>query len=312
MGRVKRYKRIKAIDPLNPKTHGIVDFDAGKDINRAPSRKDVEAIPRSVQRLLQAKGALEPGAPSKEKAKPERMFAHIKPLAGESMTSFHRRINTERSKQLTTIRADRIDSKTVNDKRSAYLQKKKEKKKQGGLGINEPGYMMDDAPEDGGKKRSRTDDDEDDRPSSKRPNQNASREDTDEFPTERISFGERAMEPPKLLVAPRKSQKQKMREAMRTAQKATIAAARSDDASDAAVEAASAARSAMDATRAEEMKKAQMQRYRASVQEAYAAMKKKKKDDRPGNSGGGGSGGSMPKKQDGGKRFKALAAARDL
>lgn len=360
MGRVRRYKRIKAIDPLNPKTHGVVDFDLGKDINRAPSKKDIEAIPRSVQRLLEAKGALTAssgggggGAP-KPKPAPQRLLAHVNPLPGESKGSFHRRVNAERSKQLAAIRAERLDAKTVSDKRSAYLQKKKEKKRTKGTGFNEPGYT---APDDGGsgddddddvgggsgggsyggggaaapaaghkRPRGAADDDSDGGrpPAPKRPAVGGGggagrREVPDDFPTERVAFGERAMEPPRLTVAPRKSQKQKLREAARAAQKAAIAAGRTDGASDAALAAADAARAAMDATRSEEMKRAQMERYRASVQEAYAAMKRKRAEDRPlgggsggGGAGAGGSGGGMGMKKKKPAMPAGLLGARDF
>ena len=58
MGRVRRYKRIKAIDPFS-KTGGVVDPDAGKVVNKAPTRKELtgDAVPRSVQLMLERRAA---------------------------------------------------------------------------------------------------------------------------------------------------------------------------------------------------------------------------------------------------------------
>jgi hypothetical protein len=305
MGRVKRYKRIKAIDPLNPKTHGVVDFDLGKDINRAPTRKDVDAIPRAVQLMLERKGVMAgggggapgaPGAPGArrkpkrhpEGAPPARMFDHVKALPGESMSSFHRRVNAERTKQLQQIRAERLDAKTVNSKRAAYLQRKKEKRALAGGGVLDPGYAAEEAPEPapaGARKRPRDDDAA--RDGAPPPPKQARKHGAGahDFPRETLAFGERAQEPPRLAgVAPRKSAKQKQREAERGAAKAALAAGRASDASDEAVAASDAARRALDAARSAEMQRAQLERYRASVQVAYSALKEKKRS----ASGGGG------------------------
>lgn len=216
MGRVKRYKRIKAIDPFS-KTGGKVDFDLGKSYDLGPSKKDIEAIPRSIQMMLDKKAALAGEKPALRPDKPKNtsFFSHVKMLPGESMSAFHRRLNNERTKALASIRQEAKESKHISSKRKEYLDKKKEKKKLRGTGELEAGYAAD-APdplnEKGGLKNKRKraqreqegggdldDSDGEHAPSAKR-------EKTMEFPSDRVTFGERAMEPPKLTVKPRKSQ----------------------------------------------------------------------------------------------------------
>jgi hypothetical protein len=265
MGRVRRYKRIKAVDPFS-RTGGFVDLDKGKSINRAPSKKDVEAQPASIKRMLAQKAAIMGGAAAAarpDKPKPAQFFSHVKPMPGESMSAFHRRVNAERTKQLATIRAGAKEAKHISDKRREYLDRKKEKKRQKGTGILEPGYAAADSDDDesaaeeapaaaaaaAGQKRPRADGDAgvdaaggkkqrvaDDASSSSsssalvagaaassaslsssssaagmggsalRLAAGGKKPRVDEFPTETIAFGERAMEPPKITVAPRKSQ----------------------------------------------------------------------------------------------------------
>ena len=69
-----------------------------------------------------------------------------------------------------------------------------------------------------------------------------------------------------------------MREALRAAQALAVVAGSAADASDDAVTAADAARSSLAAQRIAEAQRAQMEKYRASVVEAYAALKKKKRE----------------------------------
>lgn len=227
MGRVKRYKRIKAIDPFS-KTGGRVDLDAGKSFNLGPSKKDVEAIPRAIQVMLAQKAALAGEKPTLRPDKPKSttFFGHVKPLPGESMGAFHRRLNNERTKALSGIRQEAKDAKHISGKRKEYLDKKKEKKRQRGSGLLQAGYAAD-TPDptqlpgglSGGKKRKRQaereraraqaagegDGDSDGGPAAKR-RAGAGGEARMDFPTDSVSFGERAMEPPKLTVKPRKSQ----------------------------------------------------------------------------------------------------------
>jgi len=350
MGRVRRYKRIKAIDPFS-KTGGVVDHDKGKVFNKAPTRKDMDAVPRSMQLLFdrRAAGGLTDGAPPPSRARafsvqpkalPVKAFAHVSALPGESLQAYGRRVDAERSTQLAGLRQGALDAKPTSAKRKAYQKKQAERRRLRGTGAfdeetrherweaeQEEKLAAREAARRGGggagaaaaagHKRPRSDSGAGEEEESAAPQRQA--RSVIDFPSASgVAFGERAMEPPKLTVAPRKSQvrrgvggrgcedparalsrcasaqgpcvqapllpphppaqKQKMREALRAAQAKAVAVGSAPGASDDAIASAEAARDSLAAQRAAEAQQAQMASYRASVVSAYAELKKRKKE----------------------------------
>jgi hypothetical protein len=79
-GRVRRYKKIKAIDPFS-KTHGVVDTTGGRVYDVAPKAHDVEKVPSKLRAMMK-----------------RRVDGHGKPAAGGSAgvagAAFPRRDNT--------------------------------------------------------------------------------------------------------------------------------------------------------------------------------------------------------------------------
>ena len=248
MGRVRRYKRIKAIDPFS-KTGGVVDPDAGKVVNKAPTRKELtgDAVPRSVQLMLERRAAAGLGgtAPRKPfkpapKTLPDKAFAHVSALPGESLASFNRRVDAERGKQLSAQRQQVLESRPVSAKRKAYQKKLAERRRMRGTGTFDEetraerweveqetkwaareaarrqgpvrGAAAEVAPSAAGHKRPRSEPEagqEEVGPSAAPSAPAARRTPVLDFPTEHVTFGDRVMEPPKLTVVPRKSQVRK-------------------------------------------------------------------------------------------------------
>jgi hypothetical protein len=61
-GRVRRYKKIKAVDPFS-KTHGVVDTTGGKVYDLAPRASEAEHIPSKLRAMMRRAEQRKPGAP---------------------------------------------------------------------------------------------------------------------------------------------------------------------------------------------------------------------------------------------------------
>ena len=205
--------------------------------------RDIDAAPRKVLQMFGGPpkkwGSSDSGSGSgggKGAARPDRStFAALKAIPGESMKSFARRVNLERSNGLGQVRSGAGPAKTINDKRKRYLNEKKARKQAKKRGEAPSQETWDDEEEqrgqqqqsqqqggsrgngggggqNGGAKRQRTAENGASAASFQPPaaNSGGSRskrpDATDQFPTETIRFGERAMEPPRGLPEPRKSQ----------------------------------------------------------------------------------------------------------
>ena len=129
MGRVARYKKIKAIDPFNTKTHGVVDLEKGKVRNDAPKGVH-QPLPRAFRQLMQVRRAVEAGP--RPKALPQRSFAHIVEQPGETAASFRRRLNAAHNK--LRLEAPARAPAHISDKRKRFHERQKLKKRGGGGG----------------------------------------------------------------------------------------------------------------------------------------------------------------------------------
>jgi hypothetical protein len=127
MGRVARYKRIKAVDPFNKRTGGKIDVDAGKVLNDAPKGAH-QPVPRALRHLLQLKRGLAQGP--RAKVAPQRSFSHIVAQPGESLASFRRRLNAAHTK--LRAEAPARAPKGISEKRKRFHQRQKERKRGGG------------------------------------------------------------------------------------------------------------------------------------------------------------------------------------
>jgi hypothetical protein len=157
-GRVKRYKRIKAIDPFS-KTHGVVDETKGKTYDLAPRASEVDAVPSSLRYLLnppqkkhkQKEGGggsgnhTAAGGDSSSKQQAGRRLTHIQELPGESLKSYARRVKNEMRKIRKQDLAASASAAAgggggggggaafgqlhkISDKRKEFLERKKLKK----------------------------------------------------------------------------------------------------------------------------------------------------------------------------------------
>jgi len=216
MGRVSRYKKIKAFDPFS-RTGGFVDLDKGKVFDLAPKPRHLDALPKGVALLVSAQGlaAGRGGVGRRDKggegAAPRppstaRLFSHIHALPGESLKSFNRRVTIEQHKRQAEARAAPVEGSQLSEKRQRFLEDRRQRKRQRGGQGGDGGGGDDDAGGGvgGGGPRKRARGDGDDgaaRDASRAPDRPM------DFPTaETVAFGERAMAPPRLSVAPRKSQ----------------------------------------------------------------------------------------------------------
>ena len=218
MGRVSRHKKIKLIDPFS-RTGGFVDVDKGKVFNVAPRPRDLEALPKGVARLValramatsKGSGSVRPapgraallntardvqlGGSREKTTVPIKHFSHMRAFPGESLASFNKRVNVERRKQRAEAAAMPMGSK-LSAKRVRYLEARR-LKRSGNPGTNtvEGGSQQRDimTKRDNSASRSAGPDRDDPRPM--------------DFPSvESVPFGERAMQPPRLLSAPRLSE----------------------------------------------------------------------------------------------------------
>jgi hypothetical protein len=105
MGRVARYKRIKAIDPHNPKTRGVVPEKEGAPRELAPRGASLhrQPLPRSL-RALQAVQGYFAGPARPPRAPVPHSMRHIAELPGESLASFKRRVKAEKRRLLAELR----------------------------------------------------------------------------------------------------------------------------------------------------------------------------------------------------------------
>jgi hypothetical protein len=129
MGRVARYKKIKAIDPFNTKTHGVIDLEKGKVRNDAPKGAH-QPLPRAFRQLMQVKRSVEGGP--RAKVGPQRAFAHIVEQPGETAASFRRRLNAAHNK--LRLEAPARAPTQVSAKRKRFLERQKLRKRGGGGG----------------------------------------------------------------------------------------------------------------------------------------------------------------------------------
>jgi hypothetical protein len=132
MGRVARYKRIKAIDPFNTKTHGVIDLDKGKVLNDAPKGSH-QPVTRAFRQLMQVKRSVAAGP--RPKAGPERFFDHIVAQPGESLASFRRRLNAAHTK--LRMQAPARAPPQISDKRKRFHERQKQRRKGAGEGEGE-------------------------------------------------------------------------------------------------------------------------------------------------------------------------------
>ena len=132
MGRVARYKRIKAIDPANPKTHGVVPEKLSGARELAPRGVSVhrQPLPRSLRDLQAVQGHF--AGPAKAPRAPDpHSLRHVADLPGESMASFKRRLKTERRRLLAELGRAPLGG-GVSEKRKAFLEKRGKKRKGNG------------------------------------------------------------------------------------------------------------------------------------------------------------------------------------
>ena len=210
MGRVGRYKKIKAFDPFS-KTGGFVDHDAGKDLNLAPRARDVDKAPRKVAELFSG-GRKQDKAPLEKAAGGGKIY-NMKSFPGESMKAFNRRVNVEGSKRLQQLSVDAGPKKPISEKRKKYLNEKRDRKKARASGDDSQFPMLDDdgsggADSSGSNKHRTLRVGENRKAAAAAPEfkLNAGRGATlEEFPVDSVKFGDRVMEPPRSLPEPRKS-----------------------------------------------------------------------------------------------------------
>lgn len=151
MGRTRRYKKLKAIDPFSKES--AAKARAGpEEVSgevRPPSRNESSRLPRRMQELMRLQqrmaagnsaaggGKRTGGGSAADKPKPERLFKHLEALPGESLQAFNRRVKVELRKRVAEIKAaaPAADAKTISDARRAHLEARAEAKKRKKLGL---------------------------------------------------------------------------------------------------------------------------------------------------------------------------------
>jgi hypothetical protein len=277
MGRVSRYKKIKAFDPFS-KSGGLVVDPKADFINFAPKinqEEENKRLPKKMRELnhLMKKKTTSSEIAPKNSSSLRDPFSHIQALPGESMKSFRRRVNKELILRKQENRQVSISTvKRIRDGRKEYLEKKGLRKK-----LRKQGKQLEHL--DQARKRPAGDDEEEGEdydtvkvPLLKRSLKTTFFENGDEHyrnelkrldkPIEfksvdkDISFGDRVDAPPTLKSLPRNATKLKQKFKEKQA---------GDE----------------QQQRAEQQKeyaKAQLAAYRAQVQEAYKAMKARNKE----------------------------------
>lgn len=281
MGRVGRYKKIKAFDPFS-KTGGVVpEPESAAKADQAPKKNDRDRMPSKLRQMMSLKNKfVKPGGivPKKESTG-SKLFNHVQAYPGEKMRQFAKRVTDEYRK----VKKNMKDSgqlghsfKQVNEKRKAYLEGKREKKRarlanefvaedeEGNEDLIMPaidhlpvGAAL---PGAGGKRKRRDSD--------------------DDFPAaDQVTFGERVEAPPKLS-APRLNKAMRHKVALERAMAGVKAggAGKGKERLDKEGRAEVKAKEAAELDRAIAVKSAVVDAERARARDAYAAMKAAKRD----------------------------------
>lgn len=160
MGRTRRYKKLKAIDPFSKES--AAKARAGpEEVSgevRPPSRNESSRLPRRMQELMRLKERMASGnsaggsgkrssGPAADKPKSERLFKHMEALPGESLPAFNRRVKAELRKRVAEIKAaaPAAEAKTISDARRAHLEARAEAKKRRKLGLPADAPLPEDA-----------------------------------------------------------------------------------------------------------------------------------------------------------------------